>query len=217
LSQTVLETKGICRSFGKKEVLRGIDLKVESGQRLALNGRNGAGKTTFLRVLAAQLIADAGKIYFNNQEHPELTSEYRAKIGYMPSLDNSFFPRLTGLENLRFFSTLNHVSDEVFANEIERWRQYDVFAQALSTNYAFCSNGMKQILALFRALCHGPQLLLLDEPERSLDRETVEILSALVRDFSNTEQNAVLFISHNSAFTDNLATESVTLEHGLVV
>lgn len=176
----VLRVEGLSRRYGAREVVRDFNMVMKAGDRLALCGPNGSGKTTIIRCLAGTLTPSAGELHI--LEHTAGSLAARRLIGVSLSQERSFYFRLTGRENLRFFARVRGygkreaaslVHDVVEELELERFiaRRVDEY-----------STGMNQQLAFARALLGEPPVLLLDEPTRSLDTAAVDRLwSALDR------------------------------------
>jgi len=167
--------------FGKPEIipaLRGAELVVRQGEIVSLLGPNGAGKTTLLKILSCLVLPDAGRAIVGGDD---TIHENRVKrhIGLVHSDERSFYWRLSGRENLRFFARLYDVPyRKTEARLAELLERVDLQAAA-DRPFSGYSSGMKQRMAIARALLHDPPILLMDEPTRSLDP-----LSALaLRDF----------------------------------
>jgi ABC-type multidrug transport system ATPase subunit len=176
----VLRIEELGRRFGDHEVVRSFNLALEPGERVALRGPNGSGKTTVLRCVAGTLTPTAGRISVG--EHPAGTIEARRQVGASFSQERSFYLRLLGHDNLVFFARLR------LAGKREAERQVRALEEELDLEHIVrervdhCSTGMTQQLAFARALLGEPSVLLLDEPTRSLDQDAVERLwSALDR------------------------------------
>jgi ABC-type multidrug transport system ATPase subunit len=163
----VIEVRGLRRSYGKREVLAGIDLSVAAGERVALLGPNGSGKSTLLRCILGAVVPSSGSVLVDGL--PAGSVEARGRIGATLSQDRSFYLRLSGRDNLLFFArlrtpTLRAAKAEV-ARIVDELEIGPIAAQRLSR----CSTGMIQQLGVARALLGEPRVLLLDEPTRSLD------------------------------------------------
>jgi ABC-2 type transport system ATP-binding protein len=167
-----LITRGLTRSFGEVEVLPPLDLRMERGERLALRGPNGSGKTTLLRCLAGTLTPSGGEAFIG--PHPAGSLEARELLGASLAVERSFYLRLTGRANLLLFARLRHPATRRARQQvdalIEELELEDIAARRLDA----CSTGMLQQVAFARALLGRPQLLLLDEPTRSLDRDAID-------------------------------------------
>jgi ABC-2 type transport system ATP-binding protein len=170
----VLEVTGLDRRFGEREVLRGLHLRLEPGERLAVTGANGSGKTTLLRCVSGTLMPSAGRVDVCG--HPAGSVAARRRIGVSLSQERSFYLRLSGRNNLLFFARLRHRRERQARIATERLIEELELEMIAAERVDRCSTGMVQQLALARALLGSPALLVLDEPTRSLDPGAVERL-----------------------------------------
>ena len=170
----MLLVEGLARRFGAHEVVHSLDLTVAPGERVALRGPNGSGKTTVLRCIAGTVTPSGGRISIGG--HAAGTIEASRLMGVSLSQDRSFYLRLTGHDNLLFFARLRHASDREAARNVEALEEELELREIARERVDHCSTGMTQQLAFARALLGDPRLLLLDEPTRSLDRGAVERL-----------------------------------------
>ena len=176
----MLVIEGLSRRFGAHDVIRALDLSVESGERLALRGPNGSGKTTLLRCIAGTLTPSGGAISVGG--HPAGSVDASRLVGVSLSQERSFHLRLSGHDQLLFFARLRSASLEEAERDVvaleEELELVDIAARRVDK----CSTGMVQQLAFARSLLCGPSLLILDESTRSLDKQAAARLwSALDR------------------------------------
>jgi ABC-type multidrug transport system ATPase subunit len=172
----ILTIEGLSRRFGAHEVVRSLDLTAEPGERIALRGPNGSGKTTVLRCIAGTVTPDGGWISIGG--HPAGSLDARRLVGASFSQERSFYLRLTGHDNLLFFARLRVAGKQEALRRVEALEEELELAAIVRERVDRCSTGMIQQLALARALLGEPRLLLLDEPTRSLDHDAVERLWA---------------------------------------
>ena len=185
-----IELTGVSRSFHSLRVLDSVDLEVRSGERVGLVGANATGKTTLLRIVAGTVLPDGGWVLVGG--HAAGTLEARRRVGVCFALEGSFFEALSEAENLVIFARLrlgrrdarHAVCAVVEELELGWLAQREV---------AGFSAGMRGQLALARALIGDPEVLLLDEPTRSLDTGASERLWQAIE---RRPGAAVLFASH---------------------
>jgi ABC-2 type transport system ATP-binding protein len=191
-------------------------LRVDPGECVALVGPNGAGKSTLLRVLATLVLPNAGVATVLGHDVVRDATAVRRLIGVTTSDDRSFFWRLSGLENLLFFARLQGMSRV----EGER-RSIDLLARlgledAAQRRFSGYSSGMRQRLAIARALLHAPSVLLLDEPTANLDLEHRGQVGDLLRETLAGGATTALIASHDAGLAVSLAGRLVRLDHGRV-
>ncbi len=188
----VLKVEALGRRFGDHEVVRSLDLMLEAGQRVALCGPNGSGKTTVLRCIAGTLTPTGGRISVGG--HAAGTIEARRLLGASFSQERSFYLRLSGRENLVFFARLRLPGKRDAERRVQALEEELELEDISRERVDRCSTGMIQQLAFARALLGEPSLLLLDEATRSLDHDAVERLwQALDR---RREQLALVIATH---------------------
>jgi ABC-2 type transport system ATP-binding protein len=170
----VLRAEKLSREFQGRKVLDGLDLGLEGGARVAVTGPNGSGKTTLLRCIAGTLTPTSGRVLVRG--HAAGTLEARALTGVSLAQERSFYLRLSGRTNLRFFARLRQQSRRRAEREVDALEEELGLREIASERCDRCSTGMMQQLAFARALLGGPELLLLDEPTRSLDDAAAERL-----------------------------------------
>lgn len=166
---SALSVRGLSRRFGEREVVHGFDLSADPGDRVALRGANGSGKTTILRCIAGTLTPSGGSVDILG--HPAGSIEARRHVGVSLSQERSFYLRLSGRENLLFYAGVRDLGKRQATRAVHELEEELELQEILATLVERCSSGMIQQLALARALLGEPRLLLLDEPTRSLDIE----------------------------------------------
>ena len=198
--------------------LRGISLQVESGEALALLGANGAGKSTLLRIIATLLLPTRGIAKVAGFDAARQPVEVRRHLGYHAGSDLGFYARLTGAENLRFFGRLNHLSDSFVRSRISALADRFELGEALDRQVRTLSSGTIQRLSLMRALLHQPEVLLLDEPTRSLDAlSAADFRRFLKAEVLQRQGTALLFASHTLPEIEVLADRVAILKEGDLV
>jgi ABC-2 type transport system ATP-binding protein len=190
-ARPILSVDGLARSFGDHRVLSDLTLKVEAGERVALFGPNGSGKTTFLRCVAGTLAPTNGRVEVIGTVAGSMAA--RQKTGVAFAQERSWYQRLTGRANLVFFAQLRTGSRRSATRAVDAVVEELELADIAAERVDRCSTGMVQQLSFARALLCGPTLLLLDEPTRSLDREARgRVWKALER----RRESAVLLATH---------------------
>lgn len=188
----VVEIEALSRSFRHRgEVLTAVNLKAEAGDKIAVTGPNGSGKTTLLRCIAGSVKPSGGTIRVCG--HPAGTLEAKTRLGVSLSQERSFFLRLTGRRNLEYFAQLRRRTAASAKREVTQIVDELEIGDIVRQRVDRCSTGMIQQLTFARALLGAPDLLLLDEPTRSLDTQAAE---RLWRALDNRPESAVLIATH---------------------
>jgi heme exporter protein A len=212
-SRCAIELQGLTKSFGAHHVLRGIDLKVSAGERLAIFGPNGAGKTTLIKIVATLIRPSSGTVLINGTSIRDKPEQIRSRLGVMGH-QTFLYDNLTVYDNLKFYGSMYGVNNldrtvrEVIARVELESRLYD--------RVGTLSRGMQQRVSLARAIIHSPSILFLDEPEAGLDPHSVNILQGILNNSGN-ERSTVLFTSHNIERGLELCDRLAILSEGKIV
>ena len=194
----------------------GIDLRVEPGEIFGVLGPNGAGKTTTLRMLATLLEPTSGEARVLGIDVKERPREVRARLGAMLSGERSLYWKLTGRENLEYFAALYHVPPRETRARIDRALAEVKLSDRADDYVERYSTGMRQRLALARALLPDPPLLILDEPTVGLDPQASRDLRDRVRDLRR-QGRTVLLTTHYMEEADQLCDRVAIIDHGRIV
>jgi ABC-type multidrug transport system ATPase subunit len=193
----VISAHGLGRRFGSKRVLRDLDLEVRAGELLLVTGSNGSGKSTLLGLMAGLLAPTEGEIEVDLP---------RGRIGYLAH-EPLVYRELTALENLDLYGRLYHVPErrETIGALLERFGLWEARHQRVGS----FSRGMQQRLALCRALLHGPELLLLDEPYSGLDASARTLVDDVLAEAAGSR--TLVVASHDPDHVRPLATQALAL------
>ena len=170
-----LQVERLARHYGEREALSDVSLQLQEGQTLVVLGPNGAGKTTLLRVLATLLRPHAGRVSVLGHELPGDAWAVRGRVGLLGH-EPLLYRELTARENLRYHARLHSVPDARVEELLDAVGIAGRGREPLRT----LSRGMVQRVAVARAVLHGPELLLLDEPHSNLDPAAVEMVAPLI-------------------------------------
>ena len=205
-----IELKGLSKSFGSVQVLKNCDLSLESGELVCLVGNNGAGKTTFLRIMSGLLGADRGQLFVNGDEWMLNSSDWRRKCALVAH-KTFLYQNLTGLENLRFFSRLYQI--DLSDKELKEKLAEVGLAKAGGRQVRTYSRGMQQRLTIARALLSSSELLILDEAFTGLDKDGSELLNRILL-ACKAEGTAILMTSHDPGLAFGISDAFVKLNRG---
>jgi heme exporter protein A len=205
-----LSIRELSRHYGRRRALSRVSLECRAGEIVGLLGPNGAGKSTLLSVLSTLTAPTSGDVHYGGRTAGQIGPALRASIGVL-SHDLHLYPELTARENLLFFGRLYGVSDVTsrVSAALERAWLTD---RANDLVQSF-SRGMRQRLALERALLHSPQLLLLDEPFTGLDDASTVGLIARLREL-RAARRIVLVATHDLDTAEEVLDRAVVLQEG---
>jgi len=192
--------------FGSEPALDSVDLAVDRGDHVAILGENGAGKTTLLRILATAMRPSSGKLEIMGLDALRERRRLRGRIGYLAHAPG-LYPALTAAENLAFFCDLRGADRERVPEMLDLAGLSEVARKRASE----LSRGMQQRLAIARAVLHDPLLLILDEPDASLDAEGSELLVRVMKD------RTTVLATHDQALATRLCQRTVVLRKGRVL
>jgi len=195
--------------------LASVSFEVHEGESLAVLGANGAGKSTLLRILATLLVPTGGHASVAGHDTVRKPRDVRRRLGYHAGTDHGFYARLTARENLLFFGQLNALSRSAAARRVSQLAEQFQLTDAMDRQVRTLSSGTVQRLSLARALLHQPEVLLLDEPTRSLDAfAAAEFRRFLKSEILRDGQTSLLFVSHTLPEVELLADRVAVLHAG---
>jgi len=203
---SAIVAEGISHWFGNEPALDSVDLVVERGDHVAVLGENGAGKTTLLRILATALRPSAGRLEIMGLDGVKERARLRGRMAFVAHAPG-LYPALTAEENLAFFCDLRGADRARVPEALGLAGLTPVARRRVSE----LSRGMQQRLAIARAMLHDPLLLILDEPDASLDSEAPDLLGAVMKN------RTVVLATHNHALATRLCPRTLTLRKGRVL
>lgn len=206
-----LQTENLTKSFGEKQVLKGVSFSVESGRALGLLGRNGAGKTTTIRIIMQVFSPDSGRVLLDGQ--PLRTD--RVKIGYLPE-ERGLYPKKPILEQLLYFGKLGGLSKKQAAEQADRLLKRLGMAEYRDKRLDTLSKGNQQKIQLVATLITDPDIVILDEPFSGLDPVNAKLLKELVQEMI-ANGKLVLFSSHQMNYIEEFCNDIVILRDGKAV
>jgi ABC-2 type transport system ATP-binding protein len=202
---------------GRPPLLTEVSFDVQYGERIALVGPNGAGKTTLLKILATLIVPSAGQIAIKGWDLVRDAERVKEMVGLATGDERSFYWRLTGRQNLEFFAAFQGLDRETTMTRIEELREH-LALDTLDRRFGLYSTGMRQRLAVARALLRRPSVLLLDEPTRSLDPLATRMLHRFIRDRLVNELGcSVVLSTHSLAEAEALCNRFAVLHRGRVL
>jgi polar amino acid transport system ATP-binding protein len=216
---SLLSVRGLAKRFGANDVLRGIDLDVAPGERIAILGASGSGKSTMLRCLNFMEMPDAGTVTLDGKtigrRESELT-QVRQRVGMVFQQFN-LFPHMTAVGNvMEGLRTVRRQSKDQARARAEKELARVGLADKAETYPAHLSGGQKQRVAIARALAMDPEMLLFDEPTSALDPELVGEVLTVIRSLAD-EGRTMLLVTHELGFAYHVATRVIFLAEGRIL
>lgn len=212
----VIATEGLSRSFGEFRAVDDLSIQIRRGEVFGFLGHNGAGKTTTVRLLNGALQTTSGQARVLGFDPLVDGPALRKRTGVLtenPSLEE----RLTGFENLSIFADLYGVKPERIDRRVhDLLERFDLLEAGKQYVYTY-SKGMRQRLALARALIHDPELLFLDEPTSGLDPVAARNVHELIKQMTASSEHTVFLCTHNLTEAQLLCNRVAVLEHGRVL
>ncbi len=199
----MIETEGLSKQFNDFLAVDCVTLSVKPGQILALLGQNGAGKTTTVRMLTSLLMPTRGWARVAGYDVAQHGAEVRASVGVLTE-QHGLYMRMTGVEYLDFFGRVYSLDTRGRKSRSDYLLDYFGLAQASSRRIGEYSKGMRQKLALARALMHEPPVLLLDEPTSAMDPESARLVRDEIARLKSS-QRTIVICTHNLVEAEVLA------------
>ncbi len=206
-----LELKNINKSFGEKQVLKGVSLTAEGGRAFGLLGRNGAGKTTSIRILMNVFGADSGEVLFDG----EPINYGKVRFGYLPE-ERGLYPKKKIIDQLTYFAELKGMKRKAATEAIDYWLSRLGMAEYREKRLDTLSKGNQQKIQLITALAHDPDIVILDEPFSGLDPVNAMLLKDVVKEVIS-KGRIVLFSSHQMNYIEEFCDSIAIINGGEVV
>ena len=206
----ILELKNIEKSFGDKKVLTGVSFKAEGGKAFGLLGRNGAGKTTSIRILMDVFPANSGEVLIDGQP----IDYNKIGIGYLPE-ERGLYPKKIIIDQLTYFAELKGMSRKEAVKSIDYWLGRLGMTEYRNKKLETLSKGNQQKIQLITALAHDPDIIILDEPFSGLDPVNAMLLKDVVKE-QIAKGKIVLFSSHQMSYIEEFCDSIAILNNGVV-
>lgn len=212
----MIETNDLSKQFNNEFwAVNGVTLDVQPGKILALLGQNGAGKTTTVRMLTSLLTPTRGWARVAGYDVTKYPQEVRSNVGVLTE-QHGLYVRMTGNEYLDFFGKVYGLDPQARKSRSSYLLEYFGLAEAANRRSGEYSKGMKQKLALARALLHDPSVLLLDEPTSAMDPESARLVRDEIARLKST-QRTIIICTHNLAEAESLADSIAIIYRGKIL
>ena len=206
----VLELRNIDKSFGEKEVLKGVSFTAEGGKAFGLLGRNGAGKTTSIRIIMNVFPANGGEVLLDGKP----IDYNKIGLGYLPE-ERGLYPKKPVIDQLAYFAELKGLSAKEAVRAVDYWLDRLGMTEYRNKRLDTLSKGNQQKIQLITALAHNPHIVILDEPFSGLDPVNAMLLKDVVKE-QILQGKIVLFSSHQMAYIEEFCDSIAILSAGRV-
>lgn len=213
MGNLILECENLHKKFGKKEILKGVSVKVEAGDILGFIGPNGAGKTTTIKLILGLQSITSGTVKINGYDIKKDFTKAISKVGTIVE-NPDLYMYLSGYDNL---ALVTHLYPGVGKKQIEEVASLVGLENRIHDKVSKYSLGMRQRLGLAQAILHKPNLLILDEPTNGLDPEGIKELRDLLKKLAKEENMAIFISSHNLAELESFCNKVCIIKNGKVI
>lgn len=204
------------RKVKEVEAVKGISFEVEPGELFGVLGPNGAGKTTTVKMLTTLLIPTSGTATVLGYDVVKQANAIRPRIGFIFGGERGLYWRLSGIDNLRYFSALYQIDPEISKKRIPQLLELVGLADRANEKVEGYSRGMKQRLHIARTLLNDPEALFLDEPSIGLDPVAARDIRGVVRDLRE-QKKTILLTTHYMFEADELCRRIAVINHGRII
>ncbi len=209
-----IELDHIVKKYGKHEVLKGVNMRVNKGDIYGLIGKNGSGKTTIFKLILGLSNSNGGRLLIEGSDTKKGLMEKRRDIGFF--VGTNFYPYLSAKKNLSYFAAIKGLSGKRAKEEIERVLEL-VGLSGVKKPFKRFSLGMKQRLGIANAILGNPQILILDEPTNGLDPQGIADVRHMIRRFNEELKMTVIVSSHILGELEHTADRFGIIHDGIVV
>ena len=208
-----LQAEHLCKSYGKKEALKGVSFTLHKGT-YGLLGENGAGKSTLMRMMATVDFPTKGEILYEGKDIFRLDEEYRSLIGYMPQNYN-VYQGFTARDFLEYMGVLKGIPKEKLKSKIDEVLEFVNLADVAGKKVKTFSGGMKRRIGIAQAIINDPEILILDEPTAGLDPSERIRFSNIISNMG--KDKIVLLSTHIVSDIEAIASELVVMRKGEIL
>jgi ABC-2 type transport system ATP-binding protein len=212
---TMIQTKDLTKRFGDFTAVHRVNLEVRAGEILAILGPNGAGKTTTIRMLASILKPSSGKVMIAGYDSVTHSQQIRRLIGLLTE-HHGLYTRMKAHDYLRFFGETYGMNDSQIRSRADMLLTRYGLDEAVEIRLGQYSKGMRQKLALVRALLHDPRVLLLDEPTSAMDPSSAHLVRNSIDDLRRSDR-AIIVCTHNLFEAEALADRIAIIRRGEII
>ena len=196
------------------EAVKNVSLEVKEGEFFGMLGPNGAGKTTLIKMLCCLVLPNSGTARIFGHDIVKDAQSVKETVGLVSAEERSFFWRITGRENLQFYASLYHIPRKQAKARINELLELVGLADEGDARFQNYSTGMRQKLAIARGLLSEPRVLFVDEPTRSLDPVSAQVIRLFLRERIAGSGKTVILATHNLNEAEQLCDRLAIMDHG---
>ena len=211
--ENILECRSLCKTFGKKQILKDVSFDIKEGDILGFIGPNGAGKTTTIKLILGLQSITSGKVYINGYNVEKEFTKAIEKVGAIVE-NPDMYMYMSGYDNLKLVSNMYKGIGTKRIDEVVKLVKLE---NRINDKVSKYSLGMRQRLGIAQAILHKPNLLILDEPTNGLDPEGIKEMRELLVSLARNEKMAILISSHNLAELDNFCNKVCIIKNGEII
>lgn len=194
-----------------------VNIKIEKGELFGILGPNGAGKTTLIKMLCTLISPTVGTAYVNGYDIAKDSGKVRESIGFITSDERSFYWRLTGRQNLKFFASLHNFYSYDAEERVDELLSLIGLENRADDRFLSYSSGMKQRMAIARGLLNDPAVVFMDEPTKALDPGAAHTLREFIKERIVKEQGKTVFLStHHLGEAEQLCDRITIIDEGKI-
>lgn len=213
--EPIITIRGLEKSFGTKEVLKGINLDVEKGQIIGYIGPNGAGKSTTVKIMLGLINEYVGEIKIFGEDISSGNVEYKKKIGYVPEVAE-IYDSLTGKEYLTFIGELYGLDYDVADEKAKKLMELFNLEKVYDSRISSYSKGMRQKVVIISSLLNNPDILFLDEPLSGMDANSVMVFKEVLAELAS-QGKTIFYSSHIMEVVEKISNRIILINDGKIV
>jgi len=214
-SQTIVSIRNLKKNYGKKEVLKGINLEITSGQIIGYIGPNGAGKSTTVKILCGLISEFDGEVEIFGKLLGSKTLEIKKQIGYIPE-NAVLYEALTPMEFMEFIGEMRSLEPEQTRRKAEALMSIFEMKPNINQRIATFSKGMRQKVLICSSLLHNPDLIFMDEPLSGLDANSVIMVKEMLIHLAR-EGKTIFYSSHIMDVVEKISDRIILIDQGNVI
>jgi branched-chain amino acid transport system ATP-binding protein len=202
--------------YGRKQILRDIDLELDQGGIISLIGRNGVGKTTLMKTIIGLKTPQIGEVVYRGEDVTNRDADDRARrgIGYVPQ-GREVFPKMTVQENIKMGQLVNEDTKDMLYDKV--YEYFPILEERAGQKAGTLSGGEQQMLAIGRAMVGGPDLLLLDEPSEGIQPTIVQRIGESLQEINRELDITIFFSEQNIDLASTASSHCYVMDKGTIV